>query len=457
MKRQELMWIFVCFAFSLFTADVWAYPVPDTGQTKCYNATVEIPCPSSGQPFYGQDAQYTINPMSYTKLDGSGIGYVMGMVKDNVTDELGNETPQRNLMNNGETKENYINEIRNIDQKASHYFRLNPLSITIIESRSIMSGHDMDQEWFTVVDSMGHIGTILPQETLDNQDFFSYTDILIISSGVIAIPDNRVNNIKKYVQQGGDVYLQSEYASQYPGNIAFETIVSALGGVFSWSGTVEGDLNPMNVLGILSTTPNNVPHLAYYWWGCAGHGDSTIENFLQYQDNYFGFIFTPTNSTYGNIITTSDKDWIHQRTTESPLLMKNIITFLDSALTNDGTCPSEGAINGSHGSVLAFYPLPTTYTELSQCLCGTYMGPPNHTGIDISTPGQYPDVFSVGMGKGTVIYNETKRNTNNFDDYWDAFVVIQYCDFYGYYGHIKSDLGGMDDRLFRHLRKVVPV
>ena len=67
----------------------WASHVPDTGQSKCYNTTVEIPCPSSGQPFYGQDAQYTINPMSYTKLDGSGntlpdsaTSWVM--VKDNV-------------------------------------------------------------------------------------------------------------------------------------------------------------------------------------------------------------------------------------------------------------------------------------------------------------------------------------------------------------------------------------
>ena len=90
MKRQELMWIFVCFALSLFTADVWASSVPDTGQTKCYNATVEIPCPSSGQPFYGQDAQYTSNPMSYTKLDGSGNALLDSaaswvMVKDNVT------------------------------------------------------------------------------------------------------------------------------------------------------------------------------------------------------------------------------------------------------------------------------------------------------------------------------------------------------------------------------------
>ncbi len=60
---RKAMWIFVCFALYFFTADVWAALVPDTGQSKCYNATVEIPCPSSGQPFYGQDAQYNINPM----------------------------------------------------------------------------------------------------------------------------------------------------------------------------------------------------------------------------------------------------------------------------------------------------------------------------------------------------------------------------------------------------------
>ena len=64
--------------------------VPDTGQTKCYNNTVEIPCPSSEQAFFGQDANYTINPMSYTKLDGSGkvlpdSAATWAMVKDNVT------------------------------------------------------------------------------------------------------------------------------------------------------------------------------------------------------------------------------------------------------------------------------------------------------------------------------------------------------------------------------------
>jgi len=66
--------------------------LPDTGQTKCYNNTIEIPCPSPGQPFYGQDAQYK-RARSYTKLGQNGAvladtaahesGWLM--TKDNVT------------------------------------------------------------------------------------------------------------------------------------------------------------------------------------------------------------------------------------------------------------------------------------------------------------------------------------------------------------------------------------
>ena len=40
--------------------------LPDTGITQCYNNTVAIGCPAPGQPFYGQDAQYVTNPMSFT-------------------------------------------------------------------------------------------------------------------------------------------------------------------------------------------------------------------------------------------------------------------------------------------------------------------------------------------------------------------------------------------------------
>jgi len=64
--------------------------LPDTGQTKCYNDTEEIPCPQPGEPFYGQAAQYTINPPSYTKLDSqrnnlSDEATEWSMVRDNVT------------------------------------------------------------------------------------------------------------------------------------------------------------------------------------------------------------------------------------------------------------------------------------------------------------------------------------------------------------------------------------
>jgi len=80
----------ICLTFLLIAAYAFASPVPDTGQTKCYNSTVEIPCPSPGQSFYGQDGNYTINPMSYTKLDGNGNTLFNSaeswvMVKDNVT------------------------------------------------------------------------------------------------------------------------------------------------------------------------------------------------------------------------------------------------------------------------------------------------------------------------------------------------------------------------------------
>ncbi len=77
-------------AVLLFAVSAFAAPVPDTGQMKCYDNTIKMPCPPAVQPFYGQDGNYSINPMSYTKLDGSGNALPDSatswvMVKDNVT------------------------------------------------------------------------------------------------------------------------------------------------------------------------------------------------------------------------------------------------------------------------------------------------------------------------------------------------------------------------------------
>ena len=89
MNRKKLS---ICAALLLSAACAFAAPVPDTGQTTCYDnwGNIMNPCPSSSQSYYGQDANYTINPRSYTKLDGSGnqlpdSATSWAMVKDNVT------------------------------------------------------------------------------------------------------------------------------------------------------------------------------------------------------------------------------------------------------------------------------------------------------------------------------------------------------------------------------------
>jgi hypothetical protein len=91
MKRKALTGIYGCFVLLFFAEAGWTVPVPDTGQTTCYDVAGNvIICPSPGQALYGQDVNYNINPMSYTKLDGSGNALASTatewiMVRDNVT------------------------------------------------------------------------------------------------------------------------------------------------------------------------------------------------------------------------------------------------------------------------------------------------------------------------------------------------------------------------------------
>lgn len=62
------------------------YPIVDTDQGKCYGAPNEITCPSEGQSFYGQDAQYDGNQPSYTD-NGDGT------ITDNVTGLMWQKNP----------------------------------------------------------------------------------------------------------------------------------------------------------------------------------------------------------------------------------------------------------------------------------------------------------------------------------------------------------------------------
>jgi hypothetical protein len=204
--------------------------------------------------------------------------------------------------------------------------------ITIIESQSINSSHNMDINWYNIATAMGHMAVILPQTTLDDTDFFANTDLLMVSSGIIDIPQSRRAIIQQFLETGKPVYLQSEYLSSYQANQTFQELVNNLGGSFTWGSTFSNNLSPMNLSGAISNTPNNVPALTYFWWGCSGSGDTTIESNMEYEGSYFGFIFTPPNGNYGILMTNSDQDWAREAP-ERDQLMENILTYFSSLQT----------------------------------------------------------------------------------------------------------------------------
>ena len=73
MKNRTIWFVGLFLLFMIPGTYTLAASIPDTGQTTCYDSDGNIiTCPSPGQKFYGQDANYTINPPSYTKLDKNG-------------------------------------------------------------------------------------------------------------------------------------------------------------------------------------------------------------------------------------------------------------------------------------------------------------------------------------------------------------------------------------------------
>jgi hypothetical protein len=62
---------YLIFLFGLYSQAVCGGVLPDTGQTKCYGSYTEIPCPTTGQPFYGEDGNYQGLQPAY-QLSGDG-------------------------------------------------------------------------------------------------------------------------------------------------------------------------------------------------------------------------------------------------------------------------------------------------------------------------------------------------------------------------------------------------
>ena len=194
-----------------------------------------------------------------------------------------------------------------------------------------MSGHVMDQNWFNVATSMGHTPTISPQTTLDNTAFFAGSDALIIASGTIALTATRVNTIQQFAQTGKPVFIQGEYLNTYTTNIAYASIVNALGGSITWVNTTAGTLAPMNVLGSYATNPTATGTLSYFWYGCYGNASGNVTPFLQYGGLNYGFAFCPPTPGIGQILTTTDQDWVLQNTNNN--LMRNIIAHMLTSIS----------------------------------------------------------------------------------------------------------------------------
>jgi len=73
MMKNSVIVIISMFFFLMLSGYSFAgaYQLPDTGIDKCYNNSTEITCPSLGQSFYGQDAQYD-GPQPSFRDNGNG-------------------------------------------------------------------------------------------------------------------------------------------------------------------------------------------------------------------------------------------------------------------------------------------------------------------------------------------------------------------------------------------------
>ncbi len=204
----------------------------------------------------------------------------------------------------------------------------NALNVKIIESQTNNAGHVMDLNWYSMLNLLGHTPTIEPQVLLSNNAFFATTDVLIVSSGVIALPANYVTTIQQFLQTGKPVYIQSEYQISYTTNAAFESLVNNLGGSFAWLAEISGDLQPTIPQGTFANSPNNVASIDYFWYGVDGCVSSSVSSILSYQLYNLGFMFCPATPGIGKLATTTDQDWIRAADPADLQLMENIFYHL---------------------------------------------------------------------------------------------------------------------------------
>jgi hypothetical protein len=222
---------------------------------------------------------------------------------------------------------------------------LNAQKISIIESLSGNAWAVQDTVWRYLAKGMGYEAAIVPQSTLDTISNLDTTDALIVSSSNVSFNlTNHLSTIRKYILSGRPAYIQTEYLTSYQGDITFDSLMHTVGADFHWTGTTNGQLTPMNILGTFATTPNAVTSIDYFNYGQAGTGTG-VEKFLEFGGNYYGFCYTDTAGHNGTIITISDEDWIWQN--KSPLLMENVLYRLIKSKSTPNSAVNFSAKEGN--------------------------------------------------------------------------------------------------------------
>lgn len=203
------------------------------------------------------------------------------------------------------------------------------LVVTVVESQSYADWATMDETWRDQALAMGHAATIVPQETLDDIANLAATDVLIVPSGVIDLPEARVATIQAFVASGRGAFLQAEYLNSFTPNAAYASIVNALGGSFAWTTELTGQLAPVDVVGCVGTYPETVPTISEFYYGVTGTAGTGVSVLVSRQTDAtpLGFSFCRTGG--GMLMTTSDGDFVRN---QNPVeFMTNVITRLAHA------------------------------------------------------------------------------------------------------------------------------
>lgn len=183
-------------------------------------------------------------------------------------------------------------------------------TVTILESQIIHPLQDMDARWESACNEIGYTTSIVSYDFLDQPCIIDQTDILIISSAVLAIEPSQVLNLNTFVESGGSLYLQGEFLDTFPGNRVFKEMVGHFGDNFTWGVSGNEDIGPLGVGSIISNNYNSVDSLEYFWYGLDGTGTGPFTSLLSKDTRNYGYLYEPEGPYNGKIICTTDQDWI---------------------------------------------------------------------------------------------------------------------------------------------------